>query len=303
MSQRDLVAELRAARVPAPTEVRERVRLVAAQAPSQKRFTWKRAAVVLVPVAAAIAASIVFTRPSDRPTAVQPSLSLTVADSARAPASRPPLAPKALNVPSRPNRVQDYAATLRLRVESISDAIKSSLRITSSAGGYPVSVHARGGEANLVLRIPRVRVQDTLARLSRLGSITTESVDVVDRQAGLNTTARTIARLQARLRSETDPKKRAALTTRIERLQRAAATTRRIAHYATVRLQLATPRAATKDDGRGPLHGVGVALRWAGIGAVYALALGGPLVLLVALVWLGVRAVRRRREDALLSSP
>jgi hypothetical protein len=38
-----------------------------------------------------------------------------------------------------------------------------------------------------------------------------------------------------------------------------------------------------------------------GIGAVYALAVGGPFVVLLALVWLAARLVRRRREEALLS--
>jgi hypothetical protein len=46
-----------------------------------------------------------------------------------------------------------------------------------------------------------------------------------------------------------------------------------------------------------------VAFRWIGIGAVYALALGTPFVVLLVLLWLAARAVRRRREEALLSSP
>jgi hypothetical protein len=50
----------------------------------------------------------------------------------------------------------------------------------------------------------------------------------------------------------------------------------------------------------GPLHGVGVALKWLGVGAVYALAIGAPVALLLGLVWLAVRTVRRRRENALL---
>ena len=44
-----------------------------------------------------------------------------------------------------------------------------------------------------------------------------------------------------------------------------------------------------------------VALKWLGVGAVYALAVGGPIMLLIALVWLATRFVRRRREEALLS--
>ncbi|HEY8645420.1 MAG TPA: hypothetical protein VIL77_06035, partial [Gaiellaceae bacterium] len=66
MSQRDLAAELRGARITAPSELRLRVRLIAAaDATPTRRFTWRRALVVALPVAAAIAASIVFTRPSD----------------------------------------------------------------------------------------------------------------------------------------------------------------------------------------------------------------------------------------------
>ena len=52
MSQRDLAAELRASRVAAPDEVRERVRLIAVDGtPPPRRFTWRRAFVVALPVA------------------------------------------------------------------------------------------------------------------------------------------------------------------------------------------------------------------------------------------------------------
>ena len=36
-------------------------------------------------------------------------------------------------------------------------------------------------------------------------------------------------------------------------------------------------------------------------GLLALLALGGPLVLLIGLIWLAARTIRRRREDALLS--
>ena len=55
------------------------------------------------------------------------------------------------------------------------------------------------------------------------------------------------------------------------------AATIRAAHFATVKLHMATPpagRAEEEDDG--PLHGLGVAFRWIGIGAIYAVALGMP---------------------------
>src|SRR5580692_2843817 len=62
MSQPDLTSRLRAARPVAPPDLRERVRLIAAEAtaPRRARITWRRAAVVLVPVAAAIIAAVVF---------------------------------------------------------------------------------------------------------------------------------------------------------------------------------------------------------------------------------------------------
>jgi hypothetical protein len=94
------------------------------------------------------------------------------------------------------------------------------------------------------------------------------------------------------------------LEQRIENLQRQRAATIRAAAFATVKLHMETPPPATppaEESGTGPLHGLGVAFRWIGIGAVYALALGTPLVLLMALGWFLARGLRRRREEALLS--
>ncbi len=88
------------------------------------------------------------------------------------------------------------------------------------------------------------------------------------------------------------------------RLQRAEASTVRSAHYATVQLHLETkPTAVPTKHGHGPLHGLGVAFHWIGIGAVYALALGTPLAAIALLSWLAARTIRRRRVDALLSRP
>ena len=72
MSQRDLVAELRGSRIAAPAELREHVRSIAAPAHPRRgsRFTWRRALVVALPAAAAIAAVLVVTRPDNNQTAV-----------------------------------------------------------------------------------------------------------------------------------------------------------------------------------------------------------------------------------------
>ncbi len=332
MSQRDLVAELRAARITAPVEVRERIRAIAATDTTlrEPRFTWRRALVVALPVAAAVAAAIVFTRPANHPTAVP--VERAIADQAAK------LAPQAhgsaahtfstqsgtaatpgiaIPVPPSRTRVQRYGATLALRVptpDGVSAGVQRALRIATALGGHPTSVHAtskgRTAHAELVLRIPRRNVQRAISRLSQLGTITGEQVDVQDLQTGLDTTSRTIARIQKKLsdlRAQTQTpevvQQIAALTAQVAGLQRAQANTIRAASFATVQLSLATPpvKAAVHHTHRGPFHWLGQALLWLGIGAVYLLVLAIPVALLGSLVFLGVRTVRRRREDALLS--
>ena len=316
MSQRDLVAELRAAHVEAPPEVREHVRLVAAAAPAPpRRITWRRSLVVLVPVAAAIAAAIVFTRPADHPRSAREIVRGPVTIAPNVGAATTDRAAKALAVPSPSNRVQTYGATLSLRVKDahdVSDGVKRALRITTSLGGYSSSVHAEThgstAFADLTLRIPRSRIQEAMTRLVQLGTITDENVTTVDETARLNAVDRAIARLQKQVatiraepKSPDNDRRIAALVTRIERLQRSQAATRRNAHYATISLHLETPLVVlAPKHTHGPLHGVGVALTWLGIAAVYALAIGAPVAALLVLLWLGVRVVRRRRENALL---
>jgi Domain of unknown function (DUF4349) len=323
MSQRDLVAELRAVSVTAPSEVRERVRLIAANAASNPpgRMLRRRSLVLLVPVAAALAGAIVFARPGSHPHQRQLVLGSTVG---RAQATTPsvvhggaPVAKAFAPAPS-PTRVQRYGATIGLRVDSpgaVSNAVKDALRITSRLGGHPSSVHAsaagKAGTADLILRIPRRHVQEAVTRLSQLGTITSEQVDIQDLQAGLDATDRRIARLQKELTTlraqpQTPERDRAiaAVTAQVQRLQRSEAATVRSAEFATVRLHVATASPpAPAHHGHGPLHGIGVAAYWVGVGAVYALAFGIPLLILCGLVLLAVRIVKRRRVDALLSRP
>src|SRR3954451_20831082 len=316
MSQRDLAAELRASRIAAPDEVRERVRLIAVAAtPPPRRFSWRRALVVALPVAAAIAASIVFTRPDHEPQRVAHGEAAVPTTALQAQTGAAKLAPITPAPPA--GRVVNYDASLSLRVPTSNDvsaAVKRALRIASSLGGYPTSVHAqtkaKSGTADVTLKIPRQNVQEAVTRLSALGTITAEQVDLQDLQAGITTTIREIARLQRALAERraqpatpANERKIAALTARIATLQRGTADTRRTAHYATVNLHLATPATAAHATHHGPLHGLGVALRWIGIGAIYVLALGLPALLLVALGWLVVRTIRRRRENELLSRP
>ncbi|HEY5295131.1 MAG TPA: DUF4349 domain-containing protein [Gaiellaceae bacterium] len=327
----DLIAELRAARIPAPPELRERVRMIAGSQPSHSRFTlpsWftlRRALVVALPVAAAVAATLVVTLPSHKqqqPTALSSQSTLRAAkvpqhgSVAKSFGGATALVPApAVPTPS-PTRAQRYGASLTLRLATstdVSNGVKRALRIASSLGGYSTSVHAstkgRTASATLVLKVPRTHVQQAVAQLSALGTITAEQVDVQDVQTGLNVSDRTIARLQRqlhKLRAETQTASVrhniATITARVQRLQRQNAASIRAARYATVDLRLATPAVAAQAPHRhGPLHGLGVAFHWIGIGAVYAFALGAPLAALIALAWLAARAIRRRRENELLS--
>jgi Domain of unknown function (DUF4349) len=328
MSQRDLVAEVRAARTHAPAEVRERVRLIAAQAPEpRRRFTWRRALVVVVPAAAAVAAAAVLLPSHGTKRAqleVQHGAAVTTASRRAAAPQEKTLSTGGAGGAATPfvpqgarSRVQRIGTQLSLRADSpaaVSSGVKWAQTIVTSLGGYVVSVHAtshgRSAVADLTLKVPRVHVQTAVARLSQLGTITAEQLDVQDETAGINVTNREIARLQRELRDlraqeQTDAVKRriAALTARVEALQRSTAATKRAAHFATVDLHLATAAAARHVTHHGPFHWLGRAFVWAGVGLVYALAFGVPLAVVVLLAWLATRAVRRRREEALLSRP
>ena len=222
----------------------------------------------------------------------------------------------ALPAPSS-TRVQRITTSLELRLpntQAVSDATKHAVAITRSLGGYPkalnVDAEGRTGYASLVLRIPKQSVQRAVSRLSDLGTIVGENVQIADIQAQVDATARKIARLQTRLAywqaqpTSTEAEQHvAALTAQIAKLRRGRANTINAASYATLSVQMTTkPAPAPVHSGHGPLHNLGVAFRWIGIVAVYVVALAAPFVLLGLLVWMVVRALRRHRENELLSS-
>jgi hypothetical protein len=305
MSQRDLLTELRAARVDASPELRARVRLIAAQAPPQRRLTRRRVAfgLALAPALAAVIAGAVVlsTRPAHRgATAGHAEAGRTL----ERPAQRSATQAQAAPAPAR-TRVQRYGASLQLRVptpQELARAVERALGIAAALGGHPATVHVASasgtGDARVVLRIPRAHVQQAITRLAQLGTVVGEQVDIQDLQAGINATDRTIARLQRQLaqqraiQPQTDQTERriAQLTQQVVSLQRARAGTIRAAHFATVRLSFTTPPRPHRHA-TGFLHDVRTALPWLGLGAV------------VLLVLVALRGFRRRREEALLSRP
>jgi hypothetical protein len=336
MSQPDLIAELRGVRPAPPEALRQRVRLLAGEAAvPPRRFTWRRAALVLVPTVAALVAAAALLPRGDTPQqeAARESLEMTRsvhtgvirdmnkgAELVQVP--EPPASPSLTyglspRVPApNTNRAQLYSATLELRVpnaNAISRTTQRALSITSSLGGHPQTVNvdtrAKRGTAYLVLSVPRRHIEEAVRRLGDLGTIVAADVSIKDVQPQVDAGERQIEKLQqqlADLRAQPETEELTAridaLVSQIQRLQRSRTSTLRAAQFATVDLRLTTPApAAAKPDDDSPLDGLGTVFRWGGIGAVYAIALGAPLLALAAVVWLLARVLRRRREEQLLA--
>jgi hypothetical protein len=224
---------------------------------------------------------------------------------------------------------QDLDMWIDLRVddgEAVSSGAEEAMRITRDLGGVVVSssVETRSGkgEADLRLRIPSDRVEDALFRLSQLGTIVGQQVETEDLSVRLGHETRRIARLRSEIRIELariasgqlDAAEELQARIRLERLRtrladarRGHAATRHRAAMADLTLRFATApvAAAEKDEG-----GVGGAfdravdlLRGAGSVAVFLAVVLSPVLLLVVLAWLALRARSRRLEARLLTEP
>jgi hypothetical protein len=213
--------------------------------------------------------------------------------------------------------------TLTPKPDDVQKTADGVVRETQAAGGYvqqsDIATRDGGGEATFTLRIPSARLDDTLARLSKLAhvgalsqsasDITAAVVSAADqlsdaraeraallRALGKATTSRQIASLKARLADN-----------RSEIAQRKGAldAQRRRADLATVSVTVqGTGEATKKDDGawtpRDALHDAGRVLEIAGGVALIALAVLAPLAVLAALALLASRALRRRRREGAL---
>lgn len=215
--------------------------------------------------------------------------------------------------------------TLTPKPDDVQETADGVVREAQAAGGYvqrsDIATRDGGGEATFTLRIPSARLDDTLARLSKLAhvgalsqsasDITSAVVSAADqlsdaraeraallRALGKATTDRQIASLKARLADN-----------RSEIAQRKGAldAQRRRADLATVSVTVqGTGAAAKKDDGawtpRDALHDAGRVLEIAGGVALIALAVLAPLAILAALALLAGRALRRHRREGALDS-
>jgi hypothetical protein len=263
-------------------------------------------------------------------TVPQPTPASTTSSGAAAQKSAPSLtatAPSAAggDATSQLDRKVQRAADLTLtpKPDDVQKTADGVVRETQAAGGYvqrsDIATRDSGGEATFTLRIPSARLDDTLARLSKLAhvgalsqsasDITSAVVSAADqlsdaraeraallRALGKATTSRQIASLKARLADN-----------RSEIAQRKGAldAQRRRADLATVSVTVqGTGSAAKKDDGawtpRDALHDAGRVLEIAGGVALIALAVLAPLAILAALALLAGRTLRRRRREGAL---
>jgi Domain of unknown function (DUF4349) len=338
-SSPDLIHELRASRPSAPTELRARVREIAAEQPARARWSsWRlpvrRGMLVAVPAAAALAlasAGVLGLARSD----VSPVAS-TQQDTGRAFGQ---LAPSTeadkLSAPTRqgaagaaiPDRAQRVSATLTVEVsdpDAVSRAAQDALDLTRSLGGYVVSSSVATGEegsASLTVRVPVARVQDAITGLSGLGRIVSQQVTIDDLQATLDeltkreaTVRSQIARIRARLESETlDPQTEAVLRARLQtlrseltELRTGISSTEAEAHMSTIQLTVVTPGASgavappSRID-RTIDEALNV-LAWEGVVALGLLIVLAPFAVVAAAAWLGRRLYRRHEEERLLAT-
>ncbi|RDI75652.1 protein of unknown function (DUF4349) [Gaiella occulta] len=343
-AESNLVAELRAARPSADEALRERVRAIAAAGPARRssrfaRLSLRRVALVAVPAAAVVAISVagvaglVDSRPGASET-VATSVGSLAGPPSPGPAARE-LAPQAkagvaadAAAPApTPGRAQRYSAELTVEVkdvDALSSATLKALQTARDLGGYVVNVAyatSTSGTSTMTLRVPTAQVQDAIVRLSRLGRIVAQQVQIEDLQGQVDelTTRETalrerIARLSARLASTSlDAETRATLAARRDaaraELARVRATRAQVngeALYATIRLSLQTrqsslvPAVPSRFDRAFDRAGEILALEATAV--LYALVVAGPLAAVALAAWLVRRGLRRRENERLLTS-
>jgi hypothetical protein len=348
MSSFDLTDQIRASRPTAPAALRERVRATAADAPAPSprrtflaRLRTRRMA-GLAPAVAALAlvvAGVVGFVSDDLDhgsnelvTAyAEPSLDQSKGEDATK-LTAPPVAGQAgttrESAPApTPGRLERYQATLRLRVgdaEELSTAQQQAVKLTRGLGGYVVSLRSAvpdegTGSADIVVRVPRLRVQEAIAGFMELGTIVSQQVDVQDLQAQVDamtdriaTLTAEIARIQRQLANPNLPvETRSRLSARLaadrrelRELRDGRAQTTREGQLATVSLALTTEKRASAAPASSrfdrALDQAAEVLAFEASALVLLLVAVGPLVLLGLLVWLGVRVTRRRADDRLL---
>jgi regulator of replication initiation timing len=353
MTSAELITELQAARPAAAEPLRERVRAIAATEPVRRpspfarlsRYSPRRFAMVAVPVMAvallAVAGVAGLLDSGSQPGGVEAirselsAQSPAISGATTSPASEAAPSAKAgagaadaATPGPTTGRAQRYSAQLTLSVkdvDALSDATQQALRITRDLGGYLVTASyatADSGVSSLTLKVPTANVQQAIVRLSDLGKIVAQQIQIDDLQGQVdeltkreNALRLQIARLSARLASTdisaetraTLEARRDAVRNELAKVRQANAQVAAEARYATIQLTLQTSESSavvpvpSRFD-----NAVDRAVEILAIEAMvvlYVLVIVGPIAVLGLLVWLAQRGLRRRQDEHLLSSP
>jgi hypothetical protein len=240
--------------------------------------------------------------------------------------SSPSLAAPRPSAPSRQRRVE-RSTRLELTTTDVQAVGDGVVRATQAAGGFVQSSQIATGDghstASFVLRVPTSRLDDALARLSKLGhvkSLQQSADDITNAYDGASarlaearaerrgllralskaTTAAQISSLRARIADN---------RRELQRYQREFDAVRNRASYATVGVEVtgvarkhaAAPGGGSWTPGDAAHDAVRVLEVSAGV-ALIALAVLVPLALVGAAGGFAAVAVRRRRREAALSS-
>jgi Domain of unknown function (DUF4349) len=226
-------------------------------------------------------------------------------------------------------RAQDVDMWITLRVkdaDQVSHSSQEAMGIIRELGGVVVSSNistgGTRGQAQLTLKIPTARVEDASFRLSQLGTVTGQRLVTADLQAPIDRTLQEIERLRsavriakARLASGLlDAEETLQMRIRLEHLRtrlrdvtRTHTALAQRAAMADLTLTLGTGGAAAPNKSEGGVAGAsGTAfdtLKGAGAVAVFLAIVLSPIVLLIVLAWLALRARGRRIERQLLEEP
>ncbi len=337
MTVNEIVDELRASRPRASDALRLQVLAVASQPAAPRpslldRFRGPRRLVLALPVAAglAVAAAIVVgvTRPEPAgreaaaPATTVERLAGTASEAYAGPSADASAgAMKAAPAPTT-GRAQRYSATLALGVDdtdALSDATQRALGIVRDLGGFVVSArYATGSEgtSSLTLRVPSARAADAVARLSSLGTILAQDVQIQDLQEPLDGIDRELRRVQAQLAAVTvqlgqadTAAERARLTARraelraqLQQLRASRAATTAEASSATIQLELRTEEGAAVPPPASRIDRALDVLAWEAVVVLAIAVAAAPLALVVAAVWATRRTRRRLEDERLLSS-
>jgi hypothetical protein len=355
-----VIYELQTVRPVAPEALRSRVDTLAAAESSRRpslleRLSLRRALLVLAPAlllvsvgTAAVQGIVSATSHDDdgavalEPLRVTPNVSAQNVEPTQPPVfrayedsslsgapelrQRAPQVPGAA-VPATPGRMQDYRASLRLRVDDVDELsakTQQALRLTRRYGGYVAATRFRNprtddGDATLDLRIPIGRVQQALVAFSQLGAIVSQDVSIRDLQGQIDRHTRDIRRLRDRMAalraSLLDPNlstrdrsrivaELAQARSRVAALEQERRVLTREGRFAKISLALTTNKPAAKKDEAGRIErafddAASVLAKEVAFG-LYALIVAAPFLLLTALAIAGARVGRRRADQRLL---